>query len=332
VDNRELVVIAELGGSSRSVVERVALDGSTAVVKRFTGEAGGFPREVAALAVLPPSAPVPRLLSVLSDPPGLVMSDEGDGPSLADLLLGSSASAAREGLLSWASAVARLHDESVGVGEAFRAELAVRCDQPASTLNDDLDQTISSLTGFAGELGVSVPDGAWEELGELCERLSGGPAVLSPDDTCPDNNVLTPDGCVLLDFENAQWRHPAWDVAYLTVPWPTCWCSWGLPDEVAEQAVDRYQAACGSPWAASPSFRDDVQAASTVWALMTSAMFMRSALGDDPPHRMPMPPRRALILDRLRAASALSSIAGPLRAALVDRWGSVPLPPAPAFS
>ena len=27
-----------------------------------------------------------------------------------------------------------------------------------------------------------------------------------------------------------QWRHVAWDLAYLRVPWPTCWCSWRLPD------------------------------------------------------------------------------------------------------
>ena len=39
---------------------------------------------------------------------------------------------------------------------------------------------------------------------------------------------------VLVDFEGAEWRHVAWDVAYLRVPWPTCWCSWRMPDAVAE--------------------------------------------------------------------------------------------------
>jgi aminoglycoside phosphotransferase (APT) family kinase protein len=326
----EFEFVAELGGSSRSVVQRVRSGGRTAIVKRFLGDAEGFPREVAALTALPPEAPVPRLIEVRRQPPTVVMSDEGEGPSVAHALLGSDPEAAREALLSWASAVARLHDVSVGVADDGRAGLA-------STVADDLARTVEGLTGFAADLGVAVPGGAWEELRGLGERLEGGPVVLSPGDTCPDNNVDTPGGRVLLDFENAQWRHPAWDVAYLVVPWPTCWCSWRLPDAVAEQAILRYREVSALPWARSPGFRRDVHEAATVWAFMTSAMFLKAALGDDPPPADPakrMPPRRALILNRLGAArgpAALSAFAGGLRAALVERWGEVALPCAPAF-
>jgi aminoglycoside phosphotransferase (APT) family kinase protein len=332
-------VIAELGGSSRSVVQRVRAGNATAIVKRFTGDAGGFPREAAALGVLPESAPVPRLLEVIESPPTVVMSDEGSGPSVAGLLLGSSSAAAVEGLMSWAVAIARLHDVSVDLGEAFRDALSPR---PVSAVADDLAETISSLAAYAADLGVAAPDGAWDELRELCDRLEGGPAVLSPGDTCPDNNVDTPRGRVLIDFENAQWRHPAWDVAYLVVPWPTCWCSWRLPDGVAEQAIRHYREVCALPWARSAAFRADVEVAAVVWALMTSAMFLERALGDDPPPADPakvMPPRRALILDRLGVAArnrpremvGLSVFAAGLRAALVRRWGEVALPYAPAF-
>jgi aminoglycoside phosphotransferase (APT) family kinase protein len=335
----EFAVVAELGGSSRSVVQRVRAGDRTAVVKRFSGDPGGFPREVAALSVLPASAPVPRLLEVHDSPPAVVLSDEGEGPGVAALLLGSSAAAASDGLMSWATAVARLHDVSVGVGDAFRDALASRSSQAVSTVADDLAETTGALSAFAERLGVSVPEGTWDELGGFCDRLEGGPVVLSPGDTCPDNNVATPDGLVLLDFENAQWRHPAWDVAYLVVPWPTCWCSWRLPDEVAERAVRRYQEASELAWARMPEFRADIQAAATAWAFMTSAMFMERALGDDPPPADPakvMPPRRALILDRLGAAAgdeptALAAFAASLRGALVERWGEVALPYAPAF-
>lgn len=34
----------------------------------------------------------------------------------------------------------------------------------------------------------------------------------------------------------------AWDLAYLTVPWPTCWCSWQLPSWTRERAVQAYLA------------------------------------------------------------------------------------------
>ena len=336
----EFTVVAALGGSSRSVVERVRAGDRTLVVKRFTGDPGGFPREAAALSVLPPEAPAPRLVEVREAPPAIVMSDEGSGPSVADLLLGSDPAAAREGVLSWASAVARLHDVSVGLGEAFRAALASRSAQPVSTAADEVAEAIEVLSSFAGELAVEVPGGAWEELRGLVARLATGPAVLSPDDTCPDNNVATPRGRVLLDFENAQWRHPAWDVAYLVVPWPTCWCAWRLPAEVAEQAIGRYREESALAWAASPDFRPDIEAAATVWAFETTAMFLSRALGDDPPLPDPakkMPARRALLLHRLAAAghhrpgSALSALAANFRETLTARWGEIPLPYAPAF-
>jgi hypothetical protein len=35
-------------------------------------------------------------------------------------------------------------------------------------------------------------------------------------------NVRRDDEVVLVDFEEAQWRHVAWDVAYLSVPWRSC--------------------------------------------------------------------------------------------------------------
>ena len=61
--------------------------------------------------------------------------------------------------------------------------------------------------------------------------------ALTPGDTCPDNNVLTEAGVVLFDFEAAAIRHLAWDAAYLRVPWPSCWCAWRLPEDVARRPV-----------------------------------------------------------------------------------------------
>jgi Phosphotransferase enzyme family len=336
----ELTVVGDLGGSSRSQVHRVRTGDGTVVVKRFTGDRGGFPREAAALSVLPPEAPVPRLLGVRDDPPAVVLSDVGTGPSVADLLLGDDPGAARDGLLGWAEAVARLHDSTVDHGAAFRAALAQRTDQPVSTVAEETEEAVVAIEAHCCELGVTVPAGAWDELRGLGARLATGPAALSPGDVCPDNNVATPVGRVLLDFENAQWCHPAWDVACLVVPWPTCWCSWRLPDEVAEQAIRRYRERSTLPWAGSDDFRPDIDAAAVAWAMLTTAPFLPRALADDPPRADPakqMPTRRSLILNRLGSASrhrpgALSDLAGELRATLLARWGEAPLPYAPAFA
>ena len=58
-------------------------------------------------------------------------------------------------------------------------------------------------------------------------------------------------------------RHPAWDAAYLAVPWPTCWCSWRIPEASAERALDAYRekAASGIPHVATDAFEADVAAA-----------------------------------------------------------------------
>jgi hypothetical protein len=129
------------------------------------------------------------------------------------------------------------------------------------------------------------------------------------------------------------------------VPWPTGWCSWRLPDAVAERTIRKYQAVAKLPWARSGDFRRDVRAAATAWAVMSTASLLRSALGDDAPPADPakvMPPRRALILNRLAAVAryrlraagepaGLGAFATELRAALVARRGEVALPYAPAF-
>jgi hypothetical protein len=320
-----------LGGSNRSTVHRVRAGEGTVIVKQFASPEGGFPREAAALSVLPPDAPTPRLLGVRASPPTIVLADAGTGPSVADALLGDDPAVARESLLSWASTLARLHDSTVDRGEAFRAALAARTDEPASLAAVEIGETVETLTARCADLGVA---GAGDELRELGARLTGGPAVLSPGDTCPDNNVAVPGGRVLIDFENAQWRHPAWDVSYLSVPWPTCWCSWRLPASVAEEAIGRYREASALPWARSDDFRPDVEAATTVWAFVSTAMLLGRALGDDPPPADPrkrMPTRRAMILHRLGAVRG-SQLARDLRAALVSRWGEVPLAYAPAFA
>ena len=103
-----------------------------------------------------------------------------------------------------------------------------------SRVSHELDDAARVLDGHCAALGVPIPTGALDELRELRHVLgSDGTAALTPADTCPDNNVLVGDRVVLIDFEGAQWRHVAWDVAYLFVPWPSCWCAWSIPDELA---------------------------------------------------------------------------------------------------
>lgn len=148
-----------------------------------------------------------------------------------------------------------------------------------------------------------------DELAHAIESLQVSPRVLSPSDICPDNNVRTEHGTRLLDFEGASVIHPAWDVAYLRVPWPTCWCAWRLPrthSHVAEAAyserVRSQLQSQGSPvdWVAVD---DDVATASFLWAIGSVGFFLEAAdtqtlNGDDPAR--PSPTMRVRVQRDLR--------------------------------
>ncbi|WP_327001953.1 phosphotransferase [Dactylosporangium sp. NBC_01737] len=337
-----LETVELLGGSSRSRVRRIRADDRTLIVKEFTGAGEGWAREAAALSVLPPQVRAPRLVAARADPPTVVMSDLGRGPSVADALLGRDPAAAAEAVVSWATTIGVLHRATAGSREAFRDALAGAA--PESTVPADLRQSADTLAAHCAGLGVDVPAHALGELRALGTRLdSDGPAALTPADACPDNNVRTGDGLALIDFEGAQWRHVAWDVAYLTAPWPSCWCSWRLPSAVTRRALDAYRAAAAVPDTAA--FRADVEAATVGWALMSVSWFLPRALHDETPVAGPSPAapvraaptRRATILHRLDlarrspVAPALAELAARLHDALTGRWGAVALRVAPAF-
>jgi hypothetical protein len=152
---------------------------------------------------------------------------------------------------------------------------------------------------------------------------------------CPDNNVETPDRLVLVDFEGAEFRHIAWDAAYLTVPWPSCWCSWRIPDDVSASALGRWRATIEPHLApaAAAMLDDAIRDATIAWALITTAWFLDTARRDRPlgPGGSLRPGPRELIQHRLGVAAAAqpTGALGTLAATALDAtyaaWGSRPL-------
>jgi hypothetical protein len=340
----------ELHASDRSTVWRVHArwpdaDETTVIVKRFGGADEWFMREAAALSVCPAHAPTAQLVVESSDPPLVVMTDVGAGPSVADALRGTDPDAGAEAVRQWAQAMARLHRATLGHREQFRVALGQRCGDlllGESRMSMAVDEAAHLLDQYCPQLDVVIPSHALHEFRELPRTLTGeGAAAISPDDACPEDNVWLGDRLLLVDFEGAQWRHVAWDVAYLTVPWPTCKCSWRMPSDVAARALESYRAELEDalPYVREPQFRSDVAAAALGWSLISTAWYLTSALADDvADEQVPVTPgRRALILHRLDGARrttglpAAAELADRLRAELVQRWGELPLGFAPAF-
>jgi hypothetical protein len=213
-----LELVERLRGGDRTLVHRVLAelpDGTRTelVVKEFRTAGEGWVRETAALECVAGSGAAPRLVACGGEPPVLVAGYVGDGGSLADVLLGADAGGAADAVRRWAEAVAALHVATAGARERFRAALAARQgDLPVAETHTALalEETIRQLDQECAALGVAIPTGTFDALRTLEHRLGGaGSAALTPSDTCPDNNVLVGDRLVLLDFEDAQWRHIA---------------------------------------------------------------------------------------------------------------------------
>jgi hypothetical protein len=184
---------------------------------------------------------------------------------------------------------------------------------------------------------------ALTELRSATAALGPDADALTPADACPDNNVATPAGLVLLDFEQATMRHVAWDAAYLLVPWPSCWCSWRIPADVAGVALARWRAAVAPtvPVVGSAAFDRDLDVAVAAWAFLSSAWFLAGAVDEEdgaPGDALRGPTRRAVIRYRMRLAArrrtvlpALADLAEEILAATAQRWGDLRLRTAPAY-
>ncbi len=144
--------------------------------------------------------------------------------------------------------------------------------------------------------------------------------ALSPADTCPDNNLLLPDGCRLIDFEWAEVRHAAWDAAYLAVPWPTCWCSWRIPEATAARSFDAYRerAADGLPYVATDAFEADVAAARACWALISVSWSLRTALREEQTPHPASPGTRPRMQHRLQLVAESGTDASDFAGAVLD--------------
>ena len=137
-------------GSARTQVSRVALvvrpakAPATAILKSFSTDADGATRYSSERAVLQllahtdARAVAPRVLALGSNPRFLVLDDLGEGPSLADRLLGPDPAAAAAALERYAQALGQLHAATLGRAAEYSE---IRGGQHASRGSDDLELT-----------------------------------------------------------------------------------------------------------------------------------------------------------------------------------------------
>jgi len=345
----EIRAVDRLQSSERTVVDRVRLARSGAnvpekvIMKRFV-QLAGFATEAGALSVLPAGAPAPQLLAEDPIERVILMTDVGSGPSLADALLGESTDVAGVALCAWAETMAEIHRATSMLGGSFRAAVVERGGNEEQV--EPMGRWLVATPSVIEKSGLAVPSELQEELTAIAAMLDD-PAwgAMSQGDACPDNNIITPAGLHLVDFEGAVFRHVAWDLAYLRVPWPSCWCAWDLPAASAEAATAHYlRALSDRPARADPSTLENaVEVATCAFALIAAAWFLSSALQRDDTlgtPDLPAPSRRAAVLHRFALAADTAGSLGYQTTAtaarswvdtLRQRWGPRTLPTSPAF-
>lgn len=322
----------------------------TVIVKAYRGEGAdeAWARETAALTTLAGLGPhAPALLAAVASPPVVVMEDLGPGESLATALLGRDPRAAGRVVVDWAETLADLHAATWNNVGGFVAALQTASGStgpvdPAG-LPRLLEDGWARLREAVDELGVRADEQVRAEITRLAEL--GEIQVVSPTDACPDNNVSTVDGLRLIDFERASVMHPAWDIAYLHVPWPSCWCAWQLPADVSELAHRAWLNRLSTRLADrdltldEPAMDAAIRRAGLVWCLITIGWFLPRAVAGRRSAGPRAPELTSVIQHRLQlitaaelpGISATQVLARRLLAVLAARWPAVALPLAPAF-
>jgi hypothetical protein len=341
----------DLGGSARTTVHRCrTAAGDHVIVKAYRDDPEALACFTAEAAGLAFTRHGPTLLAADVAAPWVVMSDLGTAPSLADVLLGHSAAAAEHGLVDWARGYGRIAAETIGRQDELSA-LRRRYDrgQPDWDGADWINKRIAGLPDVLDTLGVTGPAGLAGELADVATLAAGSPyPVFSPGDICPDNNLITPDGLRVLDFEGAGYHPVFLDAAYTTMPFSTCWCVFRLPARMTAEieAAYRTEVVTGYPELADDEvWRPGLLRALAAWTLDITVELTTTALIEDRPvntRHHPVPTLRQLLRYRWERLSreaaqepdglpALAALARKLLAATTN-WNVEPLPGYPAFT
>ncbi|MBG0828959.1 hypothetical protein HS041_14385 [Planomonospora sp. ID67723] len=340
----ELSDPVDLGGSTRSTVLRCrTADGGSVIVKSFHDEAEGmrcFASEAAGLSL---GLAGPELLGVDTAVPLVVMADLGDAPTLADVLLGDDPQAAAEGLLAWSRGLGRLAAGSVR-RRADLTRLWTRYGGGLRSWEDEpwMEQNADALLALLDGTGIAAPRGLAGELAEIRTAAAKEYPAFTPGDTCPDNNLLTPDGLRLIDFETACFQSVFLTAAYCRMPFATCWCVFRPPPGLAEEVEETFRAEVVTAY---PALAEDavwqagMRRAIAIWTVHTTVRLLPRAAEDGPLHRTrrPVPTRRQVLRHRWELASMIEeypAFAETMRLLLKEvagEWDAPPLPGYPAF-
>jgi phosphotransferase family enzyme len=202
--------------------------------------------------------------------------------SLVDLLLNGTAHEAEHALKLYATALGRLHVDTIGCLEVYHQTFD-SIFGPGRPRRPPGWRLAKEAELVAQRIGGTPPV---SELDLLSSRLMDpGPwLALTHGDPCPDNSLLVDERVRLIDYEFARPSHALLDGIYWRMGFPTCWCAGRTPADVAARIDAAYRMELGTsiPLALDDSaYRIELTYMSAVWLFTCLSWRLDDALEHD---------------------------------------------------
>jgi Phosphotransferase enzyme family len=274
-------------GSTRSVIIKATRSPTYDPTDANVLETTGLAKEWVACALLAARAPGRGHGSELlaGDVANGIMVFEDLGAhltSLVDPLLKGSAPEAERALHLYATALGRLHADTVGCLDAHaRTFQSVFGSGPPRRSPGWRLEKIAELV--VHRIGGTAPA---SELELLSSRLADpGPWLsLVHGDPCPDNSLHVDGRICLIDYEFARPSHALLDGIYWRMGFPTCWCAGRIPADVITRIDAAYRLELGNsiPLALDhTAYRVELTYMSAVWLFTCLSWRLDEALESD---------------------------------------------------
>jgi hypothetical protein len=275
------------GGSTQSVILKATRSPAYDPTDQNVLQTSGLAKEWVACAFLAARAPGRGHGSALlaGDVAGGIMVFEDLGAhlsSLVDPLLQGTAQEAESALKRYATALGRLHADTVDCLDAHYEtfQSVFGSERPRVPPGWRVERNAEFV---AQRLGGAPPA---SELALLSSRLMDpGPwLTLIHGDPCPDNSLLVDGRIRLIDYEFSRPSHALLDAVYWRMGFPTCWCAGRTPREVTARLDAVYRDEIGATISLAlddTAYRIELAYLSAVWLFTSLSGDLEEALERD---------------------------------------------------
>jgi len=212
----------------------------------------------------------------------LIISDLGDGRTLADELQDADAETHVDLLRKLGRALGKMHAGTADEEDAFNVLLQrmTRSRPNAANVQRLRDRLLSHRirvgVGVLERSGVAIPSEVRVAAGNVQSRLlRGGMRAFTPFDLTPDNIVQTDNRFHFLDYEWAGYRDVTFDVAFVVARFPVFLAAQPFNAEATEAFVDAWVSEVRGIWP-GVQHPDTLQARITAgligWAMSSVAL------------------------------------------------------------